>query len=153
IRTDLAWAVVADRHSGPRARSDGVRLVAEIAARHGSPLRLQLRNRRGDDRGIDVLEVETAQGEQVAQGSAELVGRGLAHRGKAPVLVQRLVLEGAEMSLGVADVDRKEHRPGIMLRRAMAYARPRLYVLPGSHPCAAVEAALRLKSISYNRVT
>ena len=35
----------------------------------------------------------------------------------------------------------------------MAYARPRLYVLPGSHPCAAVEAALRLKSISYDRVT
>jgi glutathione S-transferase len=35
----------------------------------------------------------------------------------------------------------------------MADARPRLYVLPGSHPCAAVEAALRLKSISYDRVT
>ena len=31
--------------------------------------------------------------------------------------------------------------------------RPRLYVLPGSHPCAAVEAALALKSIAYDRVT
>ena len=31
--------------------------------------------------------------------------------------------------------------------------RPRLYVLPGSHPCAAVEAALALKSIAYERVT
>jgi glutathione S-transferase len=29
---------------------------------------------------------------------------------------------------------------------------PRLYVLPGSHPCAAVEAALTLKSIEYRRV-
>ena len=28
----------------------------------------------------------------------------------------------------------------------------RLYVNPGSHPCAAVEAALALKSIDYNRV-
>jgi glutathione S-transferase len=28
----------------------------------------------------------------------------------------------------------------------------RLYVMPGSHPCAAVEAALRLKSIDYDRV-
>ena len=28
----------------------------------------------------------------------------------------------------------------------------RLYVLPGSHPCAAVEVALRLKSIAYDRV-
>jgi glutathione S-transferase len=31
-------------------------------------------------------------------------------------------------------------------------ARPTLYVLPGSHPCAAVEAALSLKSIDYRRV-
>jgi glutathione S-transferase len=28
----------------------------------------------------------------------------------------------------------------------------KLYVLPGSHPCAAVEVALRLKSIEYDRV-
>jgi glutathione S-transferase len=34
----------------------------------------------------------------------------------------------------------------------MATMRPRLYVLPGSHPCAAVEAALMLKSIDYDRV-
>ncbi|HEV7584874.1 MAG TPA: glutathione S-transferase N-terminal domain-containing protein [Solirubrobacteraceae bacterium] len=33
----------------------------------------------------------------------------------------------------------------------MAGIRPRLYVLPGSHPCAAVEAALELKSIPYDR--
>ena len=30
--------------------------------------------------------------------------------------------------------------------------RPKLYVLPGSHPCAAVEAALALKAIDYDRV-
>jgi glutathione S-transferase len=34
----------------------------------------------------------------------------------------------------------------------MENPRPRLYALPGSHPCAAVEAALRLKAISYDRV-
>ena len=34
----------------------------------------------------------------------------------------------------------------------MAGARSKLYVLPGSHPCAAVEAALELKSIDYDRV-
>jgi glutathione S-transferase len=39
-----------------------------------------------------------------------------------------------------------------MLSQAMAGIRPRLYVLPGSHPCAAVEAALRLKLIDYDRV-
>jgi glutathione S-transferase len=30
--------------------------------------------------------------------------------------------------------------------------RPRLYVLPASHPCAAVEAAMALKGIGYDRV-
>jgi glutathione S-transferase len=34
----------------------------------------------------------------------------------------------------------------------MTAVRPKLYVLPGSHPCAAVEAALKLKSIAYDRV-
>lgn len=34
----------------------------------------------------------------------------------------------------------------------MAARRPKLYVLPGSHPCAAVEAALALKSIAFDRV-
>jgi glutathione S-transferase len=34
----------------------------------------------------------------------------------------------------------------------MATARPKLYVQPGSNPCAAVEAALALKSIDYDRV-
>jgi glutathione S-transferase len=34
----------------------------------------------------------------------------------------------------------------------MAARAPKLYVLPGSHPCAAIEAALALKSIDYARV-
>jgi glutathione S-transferase len=34
----------------------------------------------------------------------------------------------------------------------MAASVPKLYVLPGSHPCAAVEAALALKHIEYRRV-
>ena len=34
----------------------------------------------------------------------------------------------------------------------MAAVKPKLYVQPGSHPCAAVEAALRLKDIDFDRV-
>ena len=34
----------------------------------------------------------------------------------------------------------------------MSGARPKLYVLPGSHPCAAVEAALAIKSVPYDSV-
>jgi glutathione S-transferase len=34
----------------------------------------------------------------------------------------------------------------------MTAMRPKLYLQPGSHPCAAVEAALELKAIEYDRV-
>ncbi|HXW59130.1 MAG TPA: glutathione S-transferase N-terminal domain-containing protein [Solirubrobacteraceae bacterium] len=34
----------------------------------------------------------------------------------------------------------------------MSVPRPKLYVVPGSHPCAAVEAALALKGIAFDRV-
>jgi len=39
-----------------------------------------------------------------------------------------------------------------MLGSAMTTGEPKLYALPGSHPCAAVEVALQLKSIAYKRV-
>jgi glutathione S-transferase len=39
-----------------------------------------------------------------------------------------------------------------MLGKAMTATRAKLYVLPGSHPCAVVEAALALKSLPYDRV-
>jgi glutathione S-transferase len=39
-----------------------------------------------------------------------------------------------------------------MLGETMATGTPTLYVLPGSHPCAAVEVALGLKGVDYRRV-
>jgi glutathione S-transferase len=39
-----------------------------------------------------------------------------------------------------------------MLGCAMSKSAAKLYVLPGSHPCAAVEVALRMKSIPFERV-
>lgn len=39
-----------------------------------------------------------------------------------------------------------------MLGATVAATAPKLYVQPASHPCAAVEAALKLKSITYERV-
>ena len=68
------------------------------------------------------------------------------------MLEQIVPAERSEVSLRVPDVDGEQHRATIMLGIAMATARPKLYVLPGSHPCAAVEAALKLKSIDYQRV-
>jgi len=40
-----------------------------------------------------------------------------------------------------------------MLGARMAANIPKLYVLPGSHPCAAVEAALRIKSVPFDTVS
>jgi glutathione S-transferase len=39
-----------------------------------------------------------------------------------------------------------------MLAATMASSKPKLYILPGSHPCAAVEVALERKGIAYDRV-
>jgi glutathione S-transferase len=39
-----------------------------------------------------------------------------------------------------------------MLGDTMAAKEPTLFALPGSHPCAAVEAAMQLKSMAYKRV-
>jgi glutathione S-transferase len=39
-----------------------------------------------------------------------------------------------------------------MLSPRMATSSPKLYVVPASHPCAAVEAALELKRVDYRRV-
>ena len=39
-----------------------------------------------------------------------------------------------------------------MVGSAMMAGSPKLYVLPGSHPCAAVEAALRIKAMPFERV-
>ena len=94
------------------------------------------------------VEGEVAQREQRPQRGAELVGGRLAHGGEAPVVHQLLAAERAEVRLGVADVDDEEH--------AADYARDAvpavLYAIPASHPCAAVEAALRVKGVPFERV-
>ena len=109
VGADLARVVVADRHAGPGAGADGEHLVAEVALGHRRPLGLELGHGRGDDRGVELVEPVAAQLEQVAQRGAELVGGRLAHGGKAPVLEQLLAVEGPEVGLGVADVDREQH--------------------------------------------
>ena len=67
--------------------------MSEVAVRHRRPLGLELRHRRGDDRGVEVAEPVTAQLEQVAQRGSQLIGRRLTDRGEAPVLQQLLPAE------------------------------------------------------------
>ena len=92
------------------ARADDEHLVAEVARAPSPSTRAELGHRRGDDRGLEVVEAVAAQLEQVAQRRAELVGGRLAHGGEAPVLDQLLAAEGAEVGLRVPDVDDEQHR-------------------------------------------
>ena len=125
--------------------------MPEIAPGHGDPLGLELGNRRGDDRCVETVEGVAAQLEQVAQCGPQLVGGRLAHGGEAPVLHQLLAPERPEVRLSVAHVDDEQHAR-IILTGTMPTGAPKLYVLPASHPCAAVEAALELKSLPFERV-
>src|SRR6185437_9337188 len=109
VGADLAGIVVADRHAGLQARTDDEHLVPEIALGHGSPFGLQVGHGGGDDRAGEVREGDAAQLQEVAERGPKLVGGGLAHGGKAPVLDQVIAAEGAEVGLGVADVDDEEH--------------------------------------------
>jgi glutathione S-transferase len=55
------------------------------------------------------------------------------------------------MGLCIPDIYNEQHAT-IMLSDTMATSSPKLYVLPGSHPCAAVEAALGCKGMAFKRV-
>jgi len=46
---------------------------------------------------------------QIGQAGAELIGGGLAHGGKTPVLDELLATKSPKVGLGVADVDDKQH--------------------------------------------
>jgi glutathione S-transferase len=67
------------------------------------------------------------------------------------VLEQLLAAERAEVGLGVADVDSEQHRRPLC-SAPMSATSVKLYVLPGSHPCHAVEVAMRGKGIAFQRV-
>jgi len=78
------------------------------------------------------------------------------------VLDQALALEGAQVGLRVADVDREEHRgiiagsdwPGSQFGsfvHRIARMSTRLYVIPASHPSIAVQLMLEHKGIEYKR--
>ena len=74
------------------------------------------------------------------------------------MLDQALAVEGAEVGLGVADVDREEH--GAIIAGSMRAVEPmhrivaveaRLYVDPASHPSIAARLMLEHKGIAYKR--
>ena len=87
-------------------------LVAEVARGHREPLGLELRTVVEMIEAARSSNVDPAQLEQVAQRGAELVGGRVAHGREAPVLDELVAAVGAEVRLGVADVDDQQHQAG-----------------------------------------
>ena len=129
--------------------ADDQRLVAEVAARHRLPLGRQLRHGAGDDRAR-----RGRRGRRRAARAGCAAPRRARRPSESRTVAKRqcstssVAVERAEVGLGVADVDGEKHRAGDYGR----FMANRLYVIPGSHPCAAVEAALTLKGVPYERV-
>ena len=105
VGADLERVVDPDRHPGLHARADRQALGLEVALGHLLELGAERRHHRGDADGVDVGEGHPAEREEAGDPLGELVagraGAGL----EAPVLDQLLAFEGAEVGLGVADVD------------------------------------------------
>ena len=89
---------------------DDQRLALEIALEQAAVLGHELRHDRRDDLGVDVGESDPAQAEQVVDRRRELVTGRLAVGREPPVLDELGAVEGADVGLGVADVDREQHR-------------------------------------------
>ena len=112
VGADLERVVDPDRHPGLHPGADRQALGARGSARSScSYWAAERRHHRGDADGVDVAEADMPlsakqAGDPLGQLVAGRPGAGL----EAPVLDQALAVEGAEVGLGVADVDREEHR-------------------------------------------
>ena len=84
-------------------------------------------------------EAQALEREQVGDRRRQLVRGRAGDRGQPPVAGELLALEGAEVGLGVADVDREQHRRGIIQPPRLGCAAmpdAKLYVIPGLTPVA-----------------
>ena len=110
VGADLERVVDPDRHPGLHPGADRQALGLEVALGQLLELAAERRHDRGDADGVDVVEGHPAEREEAGDPLGQLVA-GRARAGlEAPVLDQALALEGAEVGLGVADVDREQHR-------------------------------------------
>ena len=109
VGADLERIFDPDRHPGLQAGADGQALRVQVAPRQLLELAAQRRHHRGDADGVDLAERHPTEGEEAGDSLGQLVAGRPRPGLEAPVLGELLALEGAEMGLGVADVDREKH--------------------------------------------
>ena len=125
---------------GLHARADDQHLVAEVAARHRLPLGRQLRDGRGDDR---------ARRGRPGRPRAARAGCAAPRRARRPSSRARWRSASARPAASPSNVPKwvwvlPTSTARSIARAIMVAPWPRkLYVVHGSHPCAAVEARAR----------
>ena len=110
VWADLTRVLDPNGHPDPERGADDQKSAVEITPRHLVVLVGQLGHHRGADAGVDVLEREARERQQAADLDRQLIGGGVANRDEAPVLLEVLALEDADVRLGVPYVDREQHR-------------------------------------------
>ena len=109
VRSELVRVVDQDRHPGLQGRPHQQAGSAQVALGEVLVLGPELRDHGGDDRPVEALEAQVVELEQARDRPRQLIGRGARHRAQPPVTNQLLPVEGAEVRLRIADVDREQH--------------------------------------------
>ena len=109
VGADLQRIVDANRHPSLDARPDRQAVSIKVALGQLLILGAERRHHGGDADGVEIVEGHPAEGQEPGDPLGQLVA-GRPRTGlEAPVLGQPIVVEGAEVGLGVADVDREKH--------------------------------------------
>jgi len=109
IRSDLARAVVQDRHPGAHRGPDHQGLAGERAPHDLTQWIGEGRDHAGDDAGVDLPVVDVAQHEHLAHEDRVFVGGALPRALAAKLLNQPISIEQTEPDVGIADVDGEQH--------------------------------------------
>ena len=109
VRADLVGVVDPNRHARLDPGPDLQEARVEVALRHPLVLGAERRHHRGDRDRVDPAALDPAQGEQAGDALGDLIAGRAGDGSKAPVLDQLGAVEGAEVRLGVADVDSEKH--------------------------------------------
>ena len=122
VGADVARLVVEDRHAGAHARFEHDGGKAEVALAHLAQRGGDARHAAADHHAGDLRVACALEREELVEHERELVGRALGRGRDAPVVDELAVVEQADDGLGVATVDREQHRyaflcPGAAARR------------------------------------
>ena len=124
VGAQLVRVVDRERDAGAHAGADDERLAVEVLDRQRAVGGRQRRHHRRDDHRVELAEAAAAQPQDLVVVGGELVGRGAALGGDAPLVEQLLAVVDARLGLGVPDVDREQHHRSLGVARLRPRSAP-----------------------------